>query len=390
MRELAKNARLIPPSGIRRIFNMAVGQEDCIRFTLGEPDFHTASHIVNAGCRALEGDQNHYTENAGLLELRQAIARRVKAKKGIEADPKTEIMVTNGGMEALYLSLHSILNEGDEVIVGSPLFSNYLGEIISCGGVPVCVELRESRDFVIDPAEVERAITPRTKAILLNSPSNPLGSVTGPDVLEQIARISVAYDLYVLSDEVYEEFNYDSRVPVVSIATFPGMRERTVVIDSFSKTYAMTGWRVGYAVGPEAIIRLMTFNQEGVISSVSACSQYAAMEALNGPQDYVGEMIQAFKARRDILVEGLEQVPYVRCRKPRGAFYVFANIMDTGMSSEEFAVELLEKAHVAVVPGDAFGPGGEGYIRLSYVVSEEDIREGIRRMAEFTSRLRPA
>lgn len=387
MKELAKNARSIPPSGIRRIFNMAVGQEDCIRFTLGEPDFHTSAHIVRAGCRALEGEENRYTENAGLLELRHAIARRIWRKKGIDADPKTEIMVTNGGMEALYLSLHTILNEGDEVIVGSPLFSNYLGEIISCGGVPVCVELKESRDFVIDPAEVEKAVTGKTKAILLNSPSNPLGSVTGPDVLKQIAELAVAHDLYVLSDEVYEEFNYDPAVLVVSIATFPGMRERTVVIDSFSKTYAMTGWRVGYAVGPEAIIRLMTFNQEGVISSVSASSQYAAIEALNGPQDFVGDMIQAFKARRDILVDGLEGVPRISCRMPRGAFYVFANITDTGLTSEEFAVRLLEEKHVAVVPGSAFGPGGEGYIRLSYVVSEEDIREGVRRMEAFTTHL---
>ncbi|MCD7907779.1 MAG: pyridoxal phosphate-dependent aminotransferase, partial [Clostridium sp.] len=326
-----------------------------------------------------------YTENAGLLELRTAIAWRVQEKKGLKADPATEIMVTNGGMEALYLSLHAILDPGDEVIVGSPLFSNYLGEIISCGGVPVCVELKESRDFVIDPAEVERAITPRTKAILLNSPSNPLGSVTGPQVLEQIADLAVRHDLYVLSDEVYEEFNYDDQVPVVSIATLPGMRERTVVIDSFSKTYAMTGWRVGYAVGPEPIIRLMTHNQEGVISSVSACAQYAALEALRGPQDFIGEMIRAFKARRDILVDGIRQVPRVTCRRPKGAFYVFANITGTGMASEEFAVRLLNEAHVAVVPGSAFGPGGEGYIRMSYVVSEDNIREGLRRMAAFTA-----
>ncbi len=385
MKDLARNARLIPPSGIRRIFNLAVGQKDCIRFTLGEPDFHTAPHIVRAGCRALEGNENHYTENAGLLELRTAIAWRVQEKKGLKADPATEIMVTNGGMEALYLSLHAILDPGDEVIVGSPLFSNYLGEIISCGGVPVCVELKESRDFVIDPAEVERAITPRTKAILLNSPSNPLGSVTGPLVLEQIADLAVRYDLYVLSDEVYEEFNYDDQVPVVSIATLPGMRERTVVIDSFSKTYAMTGWRVGYAVGPEPIIRLMTHNQEGVISSVSACAQYAALEALRGPQDFIGEMIRAFKARRDILVDGIGQVPRVTCRRPKGAFYVFANITGTGMASEEFAVRLLNEAHVAVVPGSAFGPGGEGYIRMSYVVFEDNIREGLRRMAAFTA-----
>ena len=382
MKNLSANALAAPLSGIRRIFNLAVRMDDCVRLMVGEPDSRTPEHIVEAACRALHEGKTFYTVSAGLPELRKLIAENVKKKKGIGADPEGRVIVTNGATGALYLAMKALLNPGDEIVIGVPLFSNYLGQAISLGAVPKFVRLREENGFVMDCGALRQAITPKTKAILLNSPSNPAGSIIGPDSLRKIAEIACEYDLYVISDEVYQDYNYGD-VPIVSIATFPGMENRTVTVDSFSKTYAMTGWRVGYAVSSPEIVRLMISMQDDVISCVNTVAQYAAIEALTGPQDSVKRMIDEFRARRDLLVRGIREIPGLSCVTPNGAFYLYVNVSGTGLSSEEFAMRLLREARVAVVPGSAFGPGGAEYVRISYVTSQQNLLEGVRRISGF-------
>lgn len=386
MKPLSQNALRAPASGIRKIFDLANKTPGCIRFIVGEPDFCTPGHIAQAGIDAIAQGRMRYTPNAGLPELRRLIAEKVLQRKGYAADPEREVMVTNGGMEALFLTMLALIEPGDEILMCPPLFSNYLGTAVSLGAVPVCVQCREENGFVVDPADLRAAVTSRTKAILINSPNNPTGSITGRAVLEEIAQLAEEYDLYVISDEVYQDYCYTGE-PFVSFGSLPGMAKRTVLVESLSKTYAMTGWRIGYLAGPAPLVAQMIKLQEGVISSVNASAQYAAIEALSGPQDSVSEMIAVFKKRRDLLVAGVRSIPGLRCTPPGGAFYLFVNISASGLSSEEFALRLLSEVGVAVVPGSAFGPGGEGYIRISYVVSEADITEGIRRMAVFMQRL---
>lgn len=386
MKCLSASALAAPTSGIRRIFNLVVRMDDCISLVVGEPDFRTPEHIVEAACRALHEGRTQYTVSSGIPELRSLIAENVRTRKGIVSDPGSQVIVTNGATGALYLAMKALLNPGDEIIIGVPLFANYLGQAVSLGAVPKYVPLREEDGFVMDCGVLERAITPKTKAILLNSPSNPAGSVIGPGALEKIARLACRYDLYVISDEVYQDYNYGD-VPASSIAAFPGMENRTVTVDSFSKTYAMTGWRIGYAVSSPEIVRLMASMQDDVISCVNTVSQYAAVEALSGPQDSVKRMIDEFRARRDLLVQGIRKIGGLSCITPDGAFYLYVNISGTGLSSEKFAMRLLTEAHVAVVPGTAFGPGGEDYIRISYVTSRENLKEGVRRISRFAEGL---
>ncbi|MVB10020.1 Aspartate aminotransferase [Caprobacter fermentans] len=386
MKSLSVNALAAPTSGIRKIFNLAVKMDDCVKLMVGEPDFPTPEHIVEAACRALHEGKTGYTVSAGIPQLRALIAESVGKRKGIHADPEQQVIVTNGATGALYLSMKALLNPGDEIIIGVPLFSNYLGQAISIGAVPKFVTLREENGFIMDCEDLEKAVTPKTKAILLNSPSNPIGSIISPETLGKIAEIAVKHDLYVISDEVYQDYNYGG-VPVVSIASFPGMQERTVIIDSFSKTYAMTGWRVGYAVSSPEMIRLMISMQDDVISCVNTMAQYAAVEALSGPQDSVGQMIDEFRVRRDLLVEGIEKIEGLKCVKPNGAFYLYVNISGTGLTSEDFAMRLLREARVAVVPGTAFGPGGTEYVRISYVTSQKNLLEGVKRISDFVKNL---
>ena len=386
MKNLSANAMAAPVSGIRKIFNLAVKMDDCVRLMVGEPDFRTPEHIVEAACRALHEGKTYYTVSAGIPELRGLLAENVRRKKGIEADPETQVIVTNGATGALYLAMKALLNPGDEIVIGVPLFSNYLGQAVSLGAVPKFVQLREENGFVMDCEGLRNAITPKTKAILLNSPSNPAGSIIDPDSLKKIAEIACEYDLYVISDEVYQDYNYGD-VPVVSIATMPGMKDRTVTIDSFSKTYAMTGWRVGFAVSSPEIVRLMISLQDDVISCVNTVAQYAAVEALTGPQDSIKKMIDEFRARRDLLVKGIRAIPGLSCVAPNGAFYLYVNVSGTGLSSEEFAMRLLRETHVAVVPGTAFGPGGAEYVRISYVTSQQNLLEGVRRISGFVQGL---
>lgn len=387
MKEISKKMEAIPNSAIRKIFDMCEGVDDLVKFTVGEPDFPTPKRIINAAIAALERGETKYTSNRGVLELRNAIAETAKKKKHIEADPLTEIIVTNGGMQALYFAMHTLTNPGDEIIIGSPYFTNYLGQVLMADAVPKFVPLREENNFLFDPEELEAAITDKTKAILMNFPSNPLGSAMDRATMQKVADIAIKYDLFVITDEVYQEYLYDDDVEFISIASLPGMKERTVIVDSFSKTYAMTGWRIGYAIAPAQVINYMVKMQEGNASCVNAPAQYAALEALTGPQDDLEEMIAVFKKRRDLIVSEINKIEGVSCAVPKGAFYLFVNIKKTGLGSDDFAVRLLQEGKVAVIPGNAFGPEGEGYVRMTYVTSEENILEGTRRMKCFIDEL---
>ncbi len=386
MKELARSITKQKGSSIRKMFNRAQGLSDVISFGLGEPGFPTPMHIGNAAAEAIKRGETHYTVNAGILELRNALSKKMEEKKKVHYDPAKEIIITSGGVEALFLSFKAILNPGDEVIVGTPAFPNYFGQIELCDAKVVMVPLLEEDDFCYNVENLRNAVTDKTKAILINSPSNPIGSVTGEKILRQIAQLCIEKDLYLITDEVYQEFIY-ADTPYFSIASCDGMKERTLIVDSFSKTYAMTGWRCGFVVGPEAIISQMVKMQESVVSCVNTPTQYAAIAALDGPQDVLKDMLLQYDENRKLVMEQINQMKYLSLKMARGAFYAFVNIKDTGMTSEEFAIDLLEKKHVVVVPGSGFGDGGEGYVRISYVSSKEDMVEGLRRMKEYTDAL---
>jgi len=387
LKELSKKLINVPNSAIRKIFNMCIGVDDLVKFTVGEPDFITAPNIIEAANQAMLRGETKYTSNRGILKLRQAISKTAKEKKKVDLDPETEIIVTNGGMQALFMVMNAICNPGDEIIVGSPYFTNYLGQILMADVVPKFVKLREENGFIFDLDELKAAITDKTKAILINSPSNPLGSVIDVTTMEKIANIVKEHDLYVIADEVYQDYIYDESVEFCSIAAFEGMKERTIIIDSFSKAFAMTGWRIGWAGGPEEIINLMVKQVEGMASCINTSAQYGALEALEGPQDVFEDMIQTFKKRRDLLYDGISKIDKLSCNIPQGAFYLFINITKTGLTSDEFAVRLLKEGKVGLIPGSGFGEEGEGYVRISYVVSEEDIIKGTDRIKKFVDSL---
>lgn len=386
MKELAYSITRQQGSSIRKMFNRAQGLNDVISFGLGEPGFATPAHIGAAAAKAIEQGETHYTVNAGILELRQALAEKMKEKKQVEYDPAKEIIITSGGVEALFLSFKAILNPGDEVIIGTPAFPNYFGQIELCDAKVVMVPLLEEDDFCYNVDNLRAAVTEKTKAILINSPSNPIGSVTGEKILREVAKLCIEKDLYLITDEVYQEFIY-ADTPYFSIASCEGMKERTLIVDSFSKTYAMTGWRCGFVLGPEAVISQMVKMQESVVSCVNTPTQYGAIAALKGPQDVLKEMLEQYDENRRLVLEKINKMKHLSLKMARGAFYAFVNIKDTGMASEEFAIDLLEKKHVVVVPGSGFGDGGEGYIRISYVASKEDMIEGLCRMKEYTDAL---
>lgn len=387
MKEISRSINGLPGSSIRKMFNMAQGMDNLISFALGEPGFVAAEHIAEAACTAIHKGETHYTVNSGLLPLRQALSKKMKSKKGVEYAPESEIMVTSGGVEALYLSMKVLLDPGDEVVLGSPYFPNYMGQIGMCEAVPVIVPLLEEDGFQYNIENLRKAITDKTKLLLINSPSNPTGSVTSEKVLREIAELCVKKDLYLITDEVYQEFIYGD-VPFFSIASCPGMKERTVIVDSFSKTYAMTGWRCGFALGPEPIISQMVKIQENLVSCVNTPTQYAAMAALEGPQDVLKEMLSQYDENRQLLLREINTMAGLSVIVPQGAFYAFINIKKTGLSSEEFAIRLLKEGRVVVVPGSGFGEAGEGYIRISYVVSREDTVEGLKRIRSFMENLK--
>jgi aminotransferase len=383
MKALCGDVEKLEQGGIRRMFNMAQDMEDAIILAIGEPGFTAADHIAEAAIHAIRNGNTHYTVNAGVPELRKKLSEKTEVGKGVKYDWDSEIMVTAGGIESIYLSMKVILSPGDEVILGAPYFPNYIGVIKMCGAVPVLVKQKEENAFRYNVKDLESAITNKTKLLLINSPCNPTGAVTGEDTLREIAALVKQYDLYLMTDEVYQDFIYDADTKFFSIVTCSGMKERTVIVDSFSKTYAMTGWRCGFTLAPAGIIKQMVKIQENVVSCVNTPTQYGAIAALEGPQTTIKEMRREYGANRDYLVKEVETMPGLRLIQPKGAFYAFVSIQDTGMTSEEFAIRLLKEKQVVVVPGTAFGEAGEGYVRISYVTSKEQLAEGCRRMKEF-------
>lgn len=378
MTKLSEVARDYPASGIRRMFDLAAEYDDIVSLCLGEPNFATPEHIKNAAKEALDRDLTHYTPNAGLTELRDAITR--KYKRDFDLEYSTEnVMITAGAMEALFLSMLTTLNPGDEIIVPDPCFPAYLGQVALLGLKPMRVPLLEANGFVLQAADIEKVVSPKTKALLLNSPNNPLGSVLSRESLEAVARVALRHNLLVFSDDVYEKIVYDG-LPHYTIAQIPGMQEKTVVINSFSKTYAMTGWRVGYLLASKKITKQMPRIQEGIVACLPAFVQKAALAALEGPEEPISHMVDSYARKRSILINGLLGIPGFSCSMPKGTFYAFPNIKAYGKSSLEFAEELLKKVGVVTVPGSAFGERGEGYLRLSFAGSDETLKKAIRRI----------
>ncbi len=382
MKELAFRCGTVPHSAIREIVGMSYGLDNVISFGFGEPDFVTPKPIIDEGIEYLKKGRTFYTPNAGLPELRQIVADSY-APRGMTYS-MDNVIITIGCMEALLLTMMVLVNPGDEVIIPNPYWANYYGMVLELGGVPVLVDVREENEFMFDPDDIRKAVTPKTKAILMNFPSNPTGGVATAENIREIASIAIENDLYVITDEVYRRIIYsDERY--TSIAEFPGMKERTVIVDGWSKAYAMTGWRIGYAVANREIIGNMIKMQENAASSVFEPVQRAAMRALTGDQGIVDEMVAKYRVRRDLIVDCINSMMdgKITCRKPKGAFYVFANIKNLGIGSREFCVGLLEKKHVVTVPGIGFGSNGEGFIRLSYAVSEETIQAGLERIRDY-------
>lgn len=386
MKEISNVAKIVQPSPIRKMFNLADGMEDVVSFTVGEPDFNTPAHVVDAAVEALRTGKHHYTPNAGILPLREAISEYYVRSRGLQYCPETEIIATAGGMEALLLTMLTILNPGDAFLLSDPCWTNYSRQIEICSARPVFVPVDAAHDFTFAPEALEKAITPETKGFLVNSPANPTGGIAGKKALEQLAEIAVRHDLYVISDEVYSELLYEGNT-FTSIAALPGMKERTIIVNSFSKTYAMTGWRVGYALGPQHIISQMVKLQENVAACVNTAAQYGALAALTGSQAPVAEMLETYSQRRSYILDAFSRINGLTCFAPQGAFYAFVDISATGMDAEAFAKDLLQKARVIVVPGEAFGESGKRYVRLSFATSMENIREGTRRMAEYMKSL---
>ncbi len=375
----------VKPSGIRKFFDIVSEMPDAISLGVGEPDFDTPWHIRDEGIYSLEKGKTFYTSNAGLMDLRREISNYIQRKQNITYDATKEILVTVGGSEAIDVALRCMLDAGDEVIIPQPCYVSYEPCTIMADGVPVYIPLKNENEFRLTAQELEDAITEKTKVVILAFPNNPTGAIMEKEDLEQIARVIIKHDLFVLSDEIYSELSYQK--PHVSIATLPGMRERTIMINGFSKAYAMTGWRLGYACGPEVILKQMIKLHQFAIMCAPTTSQYAAVEALRNGDEDVAEMRESYNERRRYLMHVFKQME-LPCFEPYGAFYVFPCIKEFGMTSEEFAMRFLEEEKVAVVPGTAFGDCGEGFLRISYAYSIEDLKVAIGRMERFIKRLR--
>ncbi len=375
----------IPPSGIRRFFDLTATMGDVVSLTIGEPDFSTPWHIRQAAIDTLEKGKTWYTANAGQLALREAISGYLDRRFQTHYDPASEIVVTVGGSEAIDLALRTLVTPGDEVLIPTPSFVCYDPLTRLCGGVPVAIETREEDRFRLTAEALRRAITPRTKLLILPFPNNPTGGVMRRSDLEEIAAVLRETNLLVLSDEIYGELTYGEERHV-SLASLPGMRERTVLISGFSKAYAMTGWRLGYVCAPAPIIKPILKLHQYAIMCAPTMAQYAAVEAMQEGDEDIERMRAEYDSRRRLIVDGLRKMG-LSCFEPEGAFYVFPCIRSTGLSSEEFCRQLLEKKHVAVVPGNAFGASGEGFVRISYCYSVKHIREALGRMQEFLEEL---
>jgi aspartate/methionine/tyrosine aminotransferase len=376
---VSARARVVPVSLIRRMFDLTPNVPGAISLAVGEPGFATPPHIVEAASAALRDGFTKYSPNPGYLDLREAIADKIERVNGYRVDPAGEVFVTVGAMQALALTFMVGIDPGDEVILTDPSYSNFEGTITLAGGRPVFVPTDPERGYLPRAEDVAAAVTPRTRAILVNSPSNPTGAVYPRDLLHAIAEICVRHDLLLISDETYGALTYGD-IRNVSPASLPGLGDRTVSIYSFSKEYAMTGWRIGYLTGPAPMLGVMATVQEYVVSCVNAATQRAALAALRGPQDCVETMRRAYQRRRDLVVERLVGIPGVRCPRPDGAFYAFPDVRAVTRDTRRLAERLLFDHRVVVSPGEAFGPRSGGFLRLSYAASDENLAEGLTRL----------
>lgn len=373
----------VPPSGIRRFFDIAATMEDVISLGIGEPDFTTPEPILRAGIESLQRGETHYTSNSGLMELRRAIAEHLDRLYGQTYNPASEILITVGVSEALYLACAAVLDPGDEVIIPEPCFVSYAPEVVFAGGVPVMVPTSAENGWQVTAEAIEAAVTPKTKALLLGYPSNPTGAVMTRERLNEIAAVVKRYNLLVISDELYDRLVYDTQH--VCFPSLPGMYSRTILLMGFSKAYAMTGWRIGWAAGPAEIMEMMRRVHQYTIMCAPTPSQYAALVAIKEGEPFVEEMRQEYDRRRRLIVSGLNEIG-LTCMEPKGAFYAFPSIAVTGMDENTFAEKLLQEERVAVVPGSAFGPSGKGYVRCSYATAYEKIEEALERMRRFVRR----
>ena len=382
---LSKKVVEIQPSGIRKFFDIVSEMPDAISLGVGEPDFDTPWRIREEGIYTLEKGKTFYTSNSGLKDLKVEICKYLKRKVNVEYNFNNEVIVTVGGSEGIDIALRAMLDPGDEVLIPQPSYVSYLPCTVLADGVPVTIPLQEKNEFKLMAEELEAAITPKTKVLVMPFPNNPTGSIMTKEDLEPIVELVKKYDLFVISDEIYSELSYNGEH--VSIAAFDGMKERTILINGFSKGFAMTGWRLGYACGPKEIIEQMVKIHQFAIMCAPTNSQYAAVEALRSCDDEVQEMREAYNQRRRFLMNEFKRL-HIQCFEPFGAFYVFPCIKEFGMTSEEFAMRFLEEEKVAVVPGTAFGDCGEGFLRISYAYSIEELKVAFERLERFITRLR--
>jgi aminotransferase len=387
-RALAQRVIAVPPSGIRRFFDILATMTDVISLGVGEPDFDTPREIVEAGVESLREGRTHYTSNFGTIELRRALSAHLEQLYGVHYDPATEILITIGASEAVDLALRATCDPGDEVILHEPSYVSYVPAIVFAGGTVVPVATRFEDDFALDPAAVEAAVTPRTKALFLGYPANPTGAVLDDAVQDELARIARDHDLLVYSDEIYDRLAYGT-YRHRAFSSLPGMRERTILMGGFSKAYAMTGWRVGWMCAPAPILEgIVKVHQYGIMSAPTV-AQDAALVAITDGEPAVAAMVAEYDRRRRLLVDGLNRIG-LPTFEPRGAFYAFPQITSTGLSSDEFTERLLREERVAVVPGNAFGPSGEGHVRMCYATAYEKIEEALVRIERFVDTVRPA
>lgn len=382
---LADKVLTIKPSGIRKFFDIVTEMDDVISLSVGEPDFDTPWHIRDEGIYSLEKGRTFYTSNAGLKELKEEIALYLKRKQGVEYHPQDEIFVTVGGSEAIDVAMRAMLNPGEEALIPQPSFVSYEPCAILAGGVPVIIDLKPENEFRLTAQDLEMSITDKTKVVVLPFPNNPTGAIMEQKDLEEIADVIIKNDLFVISDEIYSELTYKEKH--VSIVEIPGMQERTVLINGFSKAYAMTGWRLGYACAPKEITTQMLKIHQFAIMCAPTTSQYAAVEALRNGDDDVLEMKEAYNQRRRFLMHAFQEMG-LECFEPFGAFYAFPCIREFGMTSDEFATKFLKEEKVAIVPGTAFGDCGEGFLRISYASSMENLKIAMERLSNFVARLR--
>ncbi len=384
MPNISQRIQSVPPSGIRKFFDIVLTMEDVVSLGVGEPDFVTPWRIREACIYSLEKGYTTYTSNYGLIELREAVADHLHGRYGVRYDPNTQVLITVGVSEAIDLALRAILEPGEEVLVPEPSFVAYKPCVIFAGGTPIAIPTTVETDFAPTPEQIEAAITPRTKAILLSYPSNPTGAVMSREAMQSIMDIAVAHDLFIISDEIYDQLVYG--VSHTCVAALDGGYERTILLNGFSKAYAMTGWRIGYAAcDPDVLDAMMKIHQY-IMMCAPITAQMAALEALRNGSSDTEEMIRQYNRRRRLIVAGMNRIG-LDCFEPKGAFYVFPSVQRTGMTSEEFAERLLHEEKVAVVPGNAFGECGEGYIRCSYATSLQNIQLALERTARFMERL---